>query len=114
MNKHGNEFVEYVAEILEPVGPVTFKSMFGGFGIYKNGRIFAIIIDNELYFKADTETGAAFAKQGSEQFSYTIKSGKVVKMCYWRVPAEILDDSGFLQEWFALSYQVACKSGSGK
>jgi DNA transformation protein len=40
-------------EILEPFGPLKIRAMFGGYGIYKDGIIFAIIGYNEVYFKAD-------------------------------------------------------------
>ena len=47
-----NEFLEYIREMLEPFGISKIRAMFGGFGIYKNGIMFALIEDHELYFKA--------------------------------------------------------------
>ncbi len=109
MIKRRNQFVEYVRELLEPFGTITYKAMFGGFGIYKNGIIFAIIAENELYFKADARVGAIFEQQGSEQFSYDTKKGKRVSMCYWRIPPEVLDDTGMLAEWCDLAYGAATR-----
>ncbi len=49
-----NGFVEYILDILSDYGNIKSRRMFGGFGIYLDKIIFAIIIDNELYFKADS------------------------------------------------------------
>ncbi|MBI3574988.1 MAG: TfoX/Sxy family protein [Gammaproteobacteria bacterium] len=41
--------------------------MFGGYGIYQRDTIFAIIIDDRLYFKTDSLTCAAFTARGLRQ-----------------------------------------------
>ena len=50
-------FKEFVAEQLAPVGPIDIRRMFGGAGIFADGRMFALIVSDTLYFKTD-ETGA--------------------------------------------------------
>ena len=54
MAKH-SEFVRFVLDLMEPVGEVRARAMFGGFGIYQQDTIFAIIADDRLYFKADNQ-----------------------------------------------------------
>ncbi|MDF3047259.1 MAG: competence protein TfoX [Candidatus Midichloriaceae bacterium] len=103
MKRKDNKFLEYVKEILEPFGPITTRAMFGGYGIYKNGVIFAIIADNELYFKADDAASKLFQTYGSEPFTYMGKSG-LVKMRYWRVMPEVLEDEEELHKWFDMAY----------
>ena len=53
------EFVEYVAERFEARHSVTAKKMFGEYGLFTSGKIFALICDNRLFFKP-TEAGRAF------------------------------------------------------
>ena len=46
---------------MAPLGKVTARSMFGGYGIFLDGAMFALISpENELYFKADEVNRDAF------------------------------------------------------
>lgn len=84
-------FPEFVKGELEDLGGITSRAMFGGYGLYKDDIIFAIIDDNELYLKGVGNAAKIFEDSGSEQFSYQGKKG-LVKMCYWEVPSDIIDD----------------------
>lgn len=64
------EFVEFVMGQLSDAGEITFKRMFGEFGIYLDGKYLAGICDNTLFFKIteagkkvmpEYETGAPYA-----------------------------------------------------
>lgn len=109
-----NDYLEYILEILEPFGNITYKSMFGGYGIYKSGLVFAIIVDGELYFKGDKEQADEFYEsEGSNKFGYESK-GKIVTMSYWKVPADVLEDEELLAKWFEFAYNAALKSKKKK
>ncbi len=45
---------EWVREALAPIGDVTVRALFGGAGLYLDGRIFAILGRDDLWFKSDT------------------------------------------------------------
>lgn len=45
------EFVEYAAEQLKEAGTITYRKMFGEYGIYCDGKFFALICDNQLFIK---------------------------------------------------------------
>ena len=107
--KYHNEFVDYVTDILEQLEEISVRQMFGGFGIYKNGLMFALIADNELYFKADENAAKFFQTYGSTQFTYQ-NSSKNVKMSYWKVVPEIFDDQDMIKIWIDLAYNVAIKN----
>jgi DNA transformation protein len=51
------EFVIYVVELMQSLGPVNAKSMFGGHGIFLEGLMFGLVADSVLYLKADEDTG---------------------------------------------------------
>lgn len=105
-----NDYLEYILEILEPFGPIAHKSMFGGFGLYKSGLIFAIIADGELYFKGDkAEADEFYESEGSNKFGYEGK-GKIITMSYWKVPVEAMEDEELLAKWFEFAYNSALKS----
>ncbi len=53
------EYVDYVIEQIDNAGQITGKKMFGGYSMYSDGKLFALICDNKLFVKP-TETGRAF------------------------------------------------------
>lgn len=50
------EFVQYIADQLADAGQITYRKMFGEYGIYCDGKIFALVCDNQLFIKV-TEAG---------------------------------------------------------
>ncbi|MEY8356896.1 TfoX/Sxy family protein [Lachnospiraceae bacterium 54-53] len=49
------EFTRYVAEQLSGAGTITYKKMFGEYGLYCNGKFFASVCDNQLFIKVTDE-----------------------------------------------------------
>lgn len=107
--KKKNEFLEYIADCLSLFGPVTFRSMFGGYGVYKNGVIFAIIADDMLYLKAGKTNKKDFEKINSEPFTYETKKGKKAVMSYWLATGELLEEPEKLAEFANKSYEISLK-----
>jgi DNA transformation protein len=108
-----NEFVDYVSDILEQFDVITTRKMFGGYGIYKNGLMFGLIADNELYFKADEEAAEFFAQYNSTPFTYN-NGKKLVKMSYWKVSDEVLEDTMVIKKWMDIAYSAAMKGKAKK
>ena len=50
------EYVRYVAEQLSGAGEISYKKMFGEYGLYCDGKIFANVSDDQLFVKI-TEAG---------------------------------------------------------
>jgi DNA transformation protein and related proteins len=44
-------FVEYVCDCLNSAGQVSFKKMFGEYAIYCDGKVVALVCDNQLFVK---------------------------------------------------------------
>ena len=107
------EFTSHVVELMQSIGPVSAKAMFGGYGIFFEGLMFALIADSVLYLKADEETANAFKTRGLEQFTYN-KKGKEFKMSYYQAPDEALEDSGEMKFWAVKAYGTALKAAAKK
>ena len=103
------EFVQYVIDILSPYGAIKARSMFGGYGIYKDNIITAIIVNNELYFKVNDANINDYKNYGCQPFAY-IANQKTIQMSYWRVPVNILEDSTLLGEWFNKAWQASLQA----
>ncbi len=56
------EFVEYVADQLSDAGNITYRKMFGEYGMYCDGKIFALICENQLFIKI-TDAGRQLAPE---------------------------------------------------
>ena len=54
------EFVDFVLESLQPLGGVGARRMFGGWGIYKDGVMFALVARDQLFLKVDDGNRAAY------------------------------------------------------
>lgn len=52
-------FVEFVVDQMENAGIVTYRKMFGEYAVYCNGKVVALICDNQLFIKP-TEGGRSF------------------------------------------------------
>lgn len=50
------EFVEFMVDQLREAGNITYKKMFGEYGLYCNGKIFAVICKDQFFIKV-TQTG---------------------------------------------------------
>ncbi|MCG6185812.1 TfoX/Sxy family protein [Maribellus maritimus] len=52
-------FVEFIVDQIENAGEISFRTMFGEYGIYSGGKLFALICDNKLFIKP-TAAGRTF------------------------------------------------------
>jgi TfoX/Sxy family transcriptional regulator of competence genes len=43
--------VEYIVEQMQSAGVITYRKMFGEYGIYCNGKIVALVCDDQLFIK---------------------------------------------------------------
>ena len=101
-----SEFITYLLEQLAPLGDVRARAMFGGFGIYRGERMFALVADDALYIKADAVNQAEFAARGLLPFRYEMR-GEKKQMNYWQPPAEAMDDGEMLCEWARKGVEAA-------
>ncbi len=62
-------FVEYVVDNFAEDCAVTYKKMFGEFGLFSDGKMFGMICDNRLFVKP-TEGGRAFIDEVVEAPPY--------------------------------------------
>jgi len=114
MSKKDQSFHDYVVgDLLGDIDGITSRAMFGGWGIYRDGLIFAIIFDGELYFKADETNRPDFEELGSHPFVY--KEGEQTStMSYWLLPAEVQEDREMLREFVNKSVAVSRKAKNTK
>ena len=116
-----SEFVNWLLERLEPLGPLRTRAMFGGHGLWlddalggedSKGLFFALVAGGTLYVKADDENRASFEDAGLEPFRpFPDKPGT---MSYYPVPDEVLEDGEALIEWANRGVAAALRAPSRK
>jgi len=103
------QFVDYIVEISQSIGPVYSKRMFGGHGIFLDGLMFGLIADQTLYLKADKDSKNDFIDLGLSAFSYN-KKGKEMKLSYFQAPEETLEDLELMNLWANKAYSAALRA----
>jgi len=116
---HRNEFIEYLLELLQGVGEVKARAMFGGFGLYhyngieQDGIMFALVADDVLYLKTDEKNLPDFEERGLEAFRYE-RNGKPFSMSYSEAPGEVLDDPDEMVYWARKGIDAAIRNAAKK
>jgi DNA transformation protein len=109
-----SEFVEHVVETMRRFGQVDAKSMFGGWGLYRDGVIFALIAEDTLYLKTDAENRADFDARGLGPFVFVQKDGDTIATSYCRAPEDALESPDAMAEWARLGYAAALRTAAKK
>ena len=111
--KSTSDFADYAVELLSTVGRVAARRMFGGYGLYCDGVMFALIADDVLYLKADDATRPAFERASSEPFVYDAR-GRRTTMAYWRAPDEAMESRELAAPWARTALAAALRARSAK
>lgn len=108
-----SDYVIYLLELLDNFGDVEAKSMFGGFGLYLDGLMFAIVADDVLYFKVDEVSKPEFNALDLQPFIYE-KNGRKSSMSYHVPPASAIDNAEELCEWARKGHEAALRAAKKK
>jgi DNA transformation protein len=106
-------FKAFVADLLSGFGPITIRNMFGGAGVHADGVMFAILVDDTLYLKADESSRRAFESEGMGPFTYRPSGKGPVAMPYFEVPPRLLEEPEELVAWAREAHRVA-RAGKAK
>ena len=104
-----NTQIEYIMDQLAAVKGVTHRRMFGGVGIFKDGKMFGMLNNKGTYLmKVDDSNIEDYLRRGMNPFTHG--KNKKAKMPYYEVPIEIIEDRNQLKVWAEKSIEVALNS----
>lgn len=106
-------WADHIVAHMAGFAPVVAKPMFGGFGIYCQGLMFALLFEERLYFKVDAFTVGRFAGRGLGPFTYESK-GKTGSLRYHEAPAEVFDDADEMASWARDAHACALRAAAAK
>jgi DNA transformation protein len=104
-----SDFVATVLDLLSRWGGVSARRMFGGYGLYRQGLMFALVADDVLYMKVDDQNRPAFQAAGTGPFTYDGKS-RPVTMSYYEAPSELFDDGDAMIAWAKDAFAAALRA----
>jgi DNA transformation protein and related proteins len=107
-----NQYLDFLEEWLSPLGEITKKYMFGGYCLYCDGVVFALVADNALFLKADAENRPAFEAIGAPPFQPF--PDKPETMSYYPPPAEFFDNADVMLEWGRAAVEAGRRGGKKK
>lgn len=90
---------DLVVHKLAAINNITSKKMFGGFGIFQEGKMFGIIDSKgQVYFKVNDTTKAGYEAKNAAPHS---------KMPYYSIPEEVFADARQLVLWAKKSIAIS-------
>src|SRR5436190_375149 len=98
---------EALRELFAEFGRVDVRRLFGGSGIFVEGRMIGLVSRDMIYLKADAETIPAFEQEGLAPFSYATRKGEHKLTSYWRMPDRLYDDPEELARWARAAHGAA-------
>ena len=107
------DFADYAVELLGAAGRVAARRMFGGFGLYCGGVMFALIADDVLYLKADALNRPELERAGSAPFTYEAKGRRTI-MAYWRAPDDAMESRELMAPWARGALDAALRAKAAR
>ena len=98
-------YLAFVLDQMEGGAGIVTKRMFGGVGIYSEGRFFAVIDNDTLFFKVDEALAQRYRDKGMPPFM-PIPGAKPMSGNY-QVPPDVLEDRATLARWETDSLTIA-------
>ena len=110
-----DSFGEFLRELLEPLGRVGMRRMFGKTGVFCDGVMFGVVTDGMLYLRVDDHNRAAFREAEAFPLLSYRKQGRSIDLSFWPAPERLFDEPDELVRWarvaLAAAHRVAGKRG---
>jgi DNA transformation protein len=99
LNQEAVTQAEALVNDLQPIGPVEAQKMFGGYGVFADSIMFALIdSDGVAHLRVGPDTQGRYRSAGSAKHS---------RMPYWAIPADVRTNPDALVEWATEALTVA-------
>jgi DNA transformation protein and related proteins len=99
LTAEASQACDKLVQALADLGNVSSKKMFGGYGVFESGTMFALIdSEGKVHFKANQINRKRFEDEGASQHG---------RMPYFELPQRILKDTKSLHEWALASIEIS-------
>lgn len=108
------EYREYVRDLFSGFADVSIRRMFGGAGIFRDGLMFGLIIDDQIYLKADDHNRPDYESLGQAPLGFERKDGRFMAMSYYVIPDALYDDTDEFTVWAGNAFAAAQRAARKK
>lgn len=102
-----NDFIEYILDQFSEWDDIDARRMFGGVGLFRDGKMFGLLADNVAYLKVDETNKDKFIEAGSTPFHPFQDQSK--SMSYFEIPPDIMESREKLIAWAKESLAIQKK-----
>lgn len=108
-----SEFADELHDVFERFGRISLRRMFGGHGVFHDGRMFGLVTRERLYLKADALSVPFFDARQLAPFEY-LRLGKMARLSCYEAPPELFEDREEAAVWARRAWEAALRAGSHK
>jgi len=104
-------YAAYLLEQLAGLGRLRSRRMFGGLGLYCDGRFFGLVDDDVLYLKVDDANRPDYLARQMAPFR-PFRDRPEYSMSYYQAPSDVIEDAEQLVAWARAAVRAASASPS--
>jgi len=97
---------EFILDTLSEFEDISTKKMFGALAFYKGDVLFGAVMDDKFTLRAVAENESKYLSAGMIRH---VVPGRKLKMPYFDVPIDVLEDRDALIHWVKTSYDDSKK-----
>ncbi|MDA3133076.1 TfoX/Sxy family DNA transformation protein [Atlantibacter subterranea] len=100
-----SETLARVEDLLKALGEVRYRSLFGGYSLTIDKAAFGMLVEGELFLRANEQSAAYFTQRNSSKLKFT-RRGRAVYLNYYQVDSELWNDPDLLVQ--LASHSITC------
>jgi DNA transformation protein len=108
-----NELCDHVMDLLAPMGSPRYRAMFGGYAIYLDEMMVAIVAGDVLMLRADDENRPDYEARGIGPFLPYPEKG-MGSMPFFTVPDDVFEDRDRFLDWAEKARQATLRHEARK
>ena len=102
-------------DLFHHFGRIALRRMFGGEGIFVDDLMIGIVVEDQIYLKANDTTRGDFLAEGARPFTYRRgKEQAATSLSYYAVPERLLDDAEEFAIWAQKAHAAALAANAAK
>ena len=98
-------------DVFASLGPVRIARMFGGYGVYHDDLMFALVVREVFYLKTDAQTLPHFEAMALPAFSFE-RQGRKMTTSYRQAPETVFEDRQAAALWARRAVEAALRTAN--
>jgi DNA transformation protein and related proteins len=100
-----NHFASQALERLAKVAPVSSRKVFSGVGLYHQGVLFGLLVQDAIYFRTDEFSRNLYRAREMPPFKPGVAGD--IEPAFYRLPDDVLGNASELKHWMRAAVEAA-------